>query len=166
MWLQGRLFSYYDTHLHRLGPNHLLLPVNSPFRTHVFNTHRDGQMCYRDNQNGHPNYYPSSFVDQLNSQRARAPPISTQGDVDRSASFPRLYISTIKNYFLFFLLGKFTNLYSATAPALMTGLREIVSMSSLNIFRRCQKKQFDIYIYVYLHLSERSIVAAITNILN
>ncbi|CAH1394560.1 unnamed protein product [Nezara viridula] len=81
--LQGRLFSYYDTHLHRLGTNHLQLPVNSPFRTHVFNTQRDGEMCYRDNQNGAPNYYPSSFVHMLNSKRARPPPFSTTGDVDR-----------------------------------------------------------------------------------
>ena len=28
--LQGRLFSYHDTHRHRLGPNYHLLPVNAP----------------------------------------------------------------------------------------------------------------------------------------
>ena len=28
--LQGRLFSYHDTHLHRLGPNYHLLPINRP----------------------------------------------------------------------------------------------------------------------------------------
>jgi catalase len=28
--LQARLFSYHDTHLHRLGPNYHLLPVNAP----------------------------------------------------------------------------------------------------------------------------------------
>nr|XP_024216887.1 catalase isoform X2 [Halyomorpha halys] len=81
--LQGRLFSYLDTHHHRLGPNHQQLPVNSPFRSPVFNTQRDGKMCYRDNQNGAPNYYPSSFVHMANSERARPPPISTTGDIDR-----------------------------------------------------------------------------------
>lgn len=30
--LQGRLFSYGDTHRHRLGPNHLQLPVNCPYK--------------------------------------------------------------------------------------------------------------------------------------
>lgn len=30
--LQGRLFSYADTHRHRLGPNHLQLPVNCPYK--------------------------------------------------------------------------------------------------------------------------------------
>lgn len=28
--LQGRVFSYHDTHIHRLGPNYHLIPVNSP----------------------------------------------------------------------------------------------------------------------------------------
>lgn len=27
--LQARLFSYHDTHLHRLGPNYHLIPVNA-----------------------------------------------------------------------------------------------------------------------------------------
>lgn len=36
--LQGRLFAYGDTHRHRLGPNHLQLPVNCPYKviSHVY----------------------------------------------------------------------------------------------------------------------------------
>lgn len=30
--LQGRLFAYGDTHRHRIGPNHLQLPVNCPYK--------------------------------------------------------------------------------------------------------------------------------------
>uniref|UniRef100_A0A3Q3E2Y5 Catalase n=1 Tax=Labrus bergylta TaxID=56723 RepID=A0A3Q3E2Y5_9LABR len=59
--LQGRLFSYPDTHRHRLGANYLQLPVNCPFRTRVTNYQRDGPMCMFDNQGGAPNYYPNSF---------------------------------------------------------------------------------------------------------
>uniref|UniRef100_A0A8C9T5K2 Catalase n=1 Tax=Scleropages formosus TaxID=113540 RepID=A0A8C9T5K2_SCLFO len=59
--LQGRLFSYPDTHRHRLGANYLQLPVNCPFRTRVANYQRDGPMCMSDNQGGTPNYYPNSF---------------------------------------------------------------------------------------------------------
>ena len=33
--LQGRLFSYSDTHRHRLGANYLQIPVNCPYRTPV-----------------------------------------------------------------------------------------------------------------------------------
>ena len=35
--LQGRLFSYSDTHRHRLGANYLQIPVNCPYRTQVRN---------------------------------------------------------------------------------------------------------------------------------
>lgn len=59
--LQGRLFSYVDTHRHRLGANYLQLPVNCPYRVSVKNYQRDGPMCFNDNQGGAPNYYPNSF---------------------------------------------------------------------------------------------------------
>nr|QOD42443.1 catalase 2 [Brachionus plicatilis] len=57
--LQGRLFSYADTHRHRLGANYLQIPVNCPFK--VRNYQRDGPQCINDNQDGAPNYYPNSF---------------------------------------------------------------------------------------------------------
>lgn len=59
--LQGRLFSYTDTHRHRLGANYLQLPVNCPYRVSVKNYQRDGPGCFNDNQGGAPNYYPNSF---------------------------------------------------------------------------------------------------------
>lgn len=57
--LQGRLFSYADTHRHRLGGNYLQIPVNCPFK--VKNYQRDGPATVNDNQNGAPNYFPNSF---------------------------------------------------------------------------------------------------------
>lgn len=39
--LQGRVFSYADTHLHRLGPNNLSLPINRPLVA-VNNGNQDG----------------------------------------------------------------------------------------------------------------------------
>ena len=42
--LQGRLFSYHDTHLHRLGANYQLLPINAPKNAPVRNYQRDGAM--------------------------------------------------------------------------------------------------------------------------
>lgn len=59
--LQGRLFSYSDTHRHRLGANYLQLPVNCPYKVAVKNYQRDGPMCFNDNQAGAPNYFPNSF---------------------------------------------------------------------------------------------------------
>ncbi|XP_022701562.1 catalase-like isoform X1 [Varroa jacobsoni] len=59
--LQGRLFSYNDTHRHRLGPNYLQIPVNCPYATRVRNAQRDGAMCINGNQGAATNYYPDSF---------------------------------------------------------------------------------------------------------
>lgn len=67
--LLGRLFSYGDTHRHRLGPNYLQLPVNCPFR--VSNFQRDGAQAIH-NQGGAPNYHPNSFGGPERCERAKA----------------------------------------------------------------------------------------------
>ena len=59
--LQARLFSYADTHRHRLGTNYQSIPVNCPFATKVANYQRDGHMTVNGNQGGAPNYFPNSF---------------------------------------------------------------------------------------------------------
>ncbi|KAI9673390.1 MAG: peroxisomal catalase A [Caeruleum heppii] len=57
--LQSRLFSYPDTHRHRLGVNYQQIPVNCPLR--AFNPYqRDGLMAVNGNYGANPNY-PSSF---------------------------------------------------------------------------------------------------------
>ncbi|KAJ1898548.1 catalase A, partial [Coemansia sp. S17] len=58
--LQGRLFSYPDTHRHRLGANYLQLPINQPLGV-VRNHQRDGPMCFGNNGGRLPNYEPNSF---------------------------------------------------------------------------------------------------------
>ena len=59
--LQGRLFSYHDTHLHRLGANYHLIPVNSPKHAHEASYQRDAAMRTDGNGGGGPNYWPNSF---------------------------------------------------------------------------------------------------------
>ncbi len=59
--LQARLFSYADTHRHRLGANYQSIPVNCPFAARVANYQRDGPMAVDGNQGGTPNYFPNSF---------------------------------------------------------------------------------------------------------
>jgi catalase len=56
--LQSRLFSYSDTHRHRLGVNYQQLPVNKPI-VPVANFQRDGSANF-DNQGFRPNY-PSTI---------------------------------------------------------------------------------------------------------
>ena len=77
--LQGRLFSYHDTHRHRLGPNYQLLPVNSAKAAPVNNYQRDGFMRFDSNGGGSPNYYPNSFGGPAPDPTAAEPPFEVSG---------------------------------------------------------------------------------------
>lgn len=57
--LQGRLFSYPDTHRHRLGGNYEQIPINCPYRAKVHNGIRDGPM--RVDRNGGITLFYSRF---------------------------------------------------------------------------------------------------------
>ncbi|XP_039254419.1 catalase-like [Styela clava] len=59
--LHGRLYSYPDTHRHRLGTNYMQIPINCPYRARLANYQRDGPQNVTDNQGNAPNYYPNSF---------------------------------------------------------------------------------------------------------
>lgn len=55
--LQSRLFSYPDTHRHRLGPNFHQIPINCPLKSGSFAPQiRDGPMCVDGNLGATPNY--------------------------------------------------------------------------------------------------------------
>jgi catalase len=69
--LQGRLFSYPDTHRYRIGPNYLQLPVNQP-KVPVHSYNKDGAMRYSNP--GDPVYAPNSF------DGPQADPLVWQGD--------------------------------------------------------------------------------------
>lgn len=57
--LQSRLFSYADTHRHRIGVNYQQLPVNQPNVPYrMANFQRDGQMAF-NNQGSRPPYLSS-----------------------------------------------------------------------------------------------------------
>jgi catalase len=70
--LQGRLFAYADTQRHRLGPNYLQLPVNSP-KAPVNNNQRDGSMQL-GSFSGNVNYEPSSLPGGLSEAPASGTP--------------------------------------------------------------------------------------------
>jgi catalase len=81
--LQGRLFSYHDTHLHRLGPNYHLLPVNAPKNARENSYQRDGFMRNDLNGGSGPNYWPNSFKGPEPDSSAKEPPIEISGKADR-----------------------------------------------------------------------------------
>jgi catalase len=57
--LMGRIFSYHDTHLHRLGPNYEQLPINAP-KSPVHSYNKDAAMTFR-HAGSQPVYAPNSF---------------------------------------------------------------------------------------------------------
>jgi len=81
--LQGRLFSYHDTHRHRLGPNYHLLPVNSAKAAPENSYQRDGFMRFDPNGGGSPNYYPNSFGGPAPAPEVAAPPVEVSGKAAR-----------------------------------------------------------------------------------
>ncbi|MDQ7842076.1 MAG: catalase, partial [bacterium] len=83
--LQGRLFSYHDTHRHRLGPNYHLLPVNAPKAAQVRSYQRDGAMRFDSNGGGGPNYWPNSFGGPAPDPELAVPPIDVSGMAARHA---------------------------------------------------------------------------------
>jgi catalase len=83
--LQGRLFSYHDTHRHRLGTNYHLLPVNSAKAAPANNYQRDGFMRFDSNGGGSPNYYPNSFGGPAPDPSAAEPAFEVSGKAARQA---------------------------------------------------------------------------------
>lgn len=83
--LQGRLFSYHDTHRHRLGPNYHLLPVNASKASPENSYQRDGFMRIDGNGGGGPNYYPNSMDGAEPDPRVAPPPVDVSGMAARHA---------------------------------------------------------------------------------
>jgi catalase len=82
--LQGRLFSYPDTHRYRIGTNYLQLPVNQPKAAAVHTYNKDGAMRYRNP--GDPVYAPNSYGGPAaNPELWRGEEYQVSGEILRSA---------------------------------------------------------------------------------
>ena len=68
--LQGRIFSYSDTQMYRLGANHQQIPVNRPV-VDVNNNNQDGYMNVSE-RNSDVNYEPSRKEPKTATAKARA----------------------------------------------------------------------------------------------
>jgi catalase len=87
--LQARVFSYHDTHIHRLGPNYHLIPVNAPKGAPENSYQRDGFMRVDAGGGGGPNYFPNSFGGPEPDPGAGEPRFEVAGPAGRYAfTFP------------------------------------------------------------------------------
>src|SRR5450759_2882457 len=82
--LQARVFSYHDTHIHRLGPNYHLIPVNAPKHSPENNYQRDELMRVDANGGSGPNYWPNSFGGPAPDPVFLEPPFEVSGLVART----------------------------------------------------------------------------------
>ncbi len=83
--LQARVYSYHDTHIHRLGPNYHLIPVNAPRNAPETNYQRDGMMRVDSNGAGGPNYWPNSFGGPEPAMGPEEPAFDLEGAAGRHA---------------------------------------------------------------------------------
>jgi catalase len=82
--LMGRIFSYHDTHLHRIGANYEQLPINAP-QSPVHSYNKDGAMTYRHNGN-QPVYAPNSYGGPKADPSAELPTwLAEAGEIGRYA---------------------------------------------------------------------------------
>jgi catalase len=91
--LQGRLFSYNDTHRHRLGPNYSQIPINAPLKGKLNHYSRDGLMSVNGNGGDAPNYEPNSFNGPVEDSSAKETPMNVYGQMIRSP-----YVHPNNNY--------------------------------------------------------------------
>lgn len=89
--LQGRVFSYADTQLYRLGANHSQLPINSA-KNEVVNYNQNGAANY-GNTTSDINYQPSRHVSAEEHQKSRAAMTPVSGTVQQ------LGIKDERNYY-------------------------------------------------------------------
>lgn len=81
--LQGRLFSYPDTHRHRLGGNYDQIPINCPYRARAHNGQRDGAFAIDGNKGSLPNYEPNSSKTFTFDARAKSSTLQVRGSIGR-----------------------------------------------------------------------------------
>ncbi|NWA26682.1 catalase [Pseudomonas gingeri] len=80
--LQGRVFSYADTQMYRLGPNALQLPINAP-KVAINNGNQDGAMNSGHSSTG-VNYQPSRLLPREEPPAARYSQLALSGSTQQA----------------------------------------------------------------------------------
>lgn len=81
--LQGRLFSYPDTHRHRLGANYDQIPINCPYRARVAHYQRDGPATVNGNFGSAPIYEPNTLGGPVEDPTKKQAPFVVTGEAGR-----------------------------------------------------------------------------------
>jgi catalase len=138
--LQGRLFSYADTHRWRLGVNYQQIPVNCPFATKVANFQRDGNMNVNGNQGGAPNYFPNSFGGPDPTKEAAWHVASATGDVRRHETGDEDNFSQCRTFFNEILDDGGRDRLTSNIAGALVGAQEFIQQRQLSNFAAVDSK--------------------------
>ncbi|WP_208451949.1 catalase [Burkholderia anthina] len=95
--LQGRMFSYADTQMYRLGANFNQLPINRP-RVAVTNNNQDGAMNVGDRK-GDVNYEPSTLNELAQNPRYKSIATPLSGTTQQAAIHKTLNFRQAGEYY-------------------------------------------------------------------
>lgn len=135
--LQGRLFSYGDSHRYRLGINHHQIPVNAPRGVeHPHSFHRDGAMRVDGNLGSENHYEPNSYGNWL-TNKEHALPLEKGGDAYRYdyRADDHDYYSQVRALFLGMSKNEQQVLFENTARNMGDSTLQIKHRHILNCYR-------------------------------
>lgn len=142
--LAGRMFSYQDSQIYRMGVNRMQLPINRPLNP-VANYQREGRGVYVS-QGAAPHYFPNSFGGPVESERAQEldPSYRACGDVERFEDKDIDFFAQPREYWRNVLDDDHkTRLIENMASSLKTVKREI------------QKRVIDLFVHVDEEIGNR-----------
>ncbi|RXV64434.1 catalase [Burkholderia stabilis] len=132
--LQGRIFSYADTQLHRVGTNGLQLPVNRPSTT-VLNYNQDGDMN-AGSQKGSVNYQPSARADVSDSASVKYSQLPLSGTTQQQRINRTQNFQQAGDYYRSLTAKEQTNLISNLAGDLVQVKDDRVKYTMLSYFQK------------------------------
>lgn len=135
--LQGRLFSYPDTHRYRLGPNYWQIPINAPLRAKSNVYYRDGPMAVNGNGGNSPNYEPNSCGGPVADPAYKEQPFRINANVVRQrTSHPNDDFVQAGNLYRLITPQERSNLIKNIVGSLR-GARKEIQLRQLQIFYKC-----------------------------
>ncbi|WP_461536964.1 catalase [Spongorhabdus nitratireducens] len=135
--LQGRVFSYSDTQLYRLGANHQQIPVNRP-RVEVNNWNQDGA-GNQGNQKSDVNYQPSRQDPRPESNEGRYSELPLSGSYQQAAISKQLPFAQAGDLYRSFSAQEQANLISNLAGDLGQVKNSEVKHQMLSHFYQADK---------------------------
>jgi len=139
--LQGRLFSYPDTHIHRLGVNYNQLAINAPYATNARNHQRDG-FATINNQGRHANYEPNSIPGEpIEKPEYKIHATAVEGNVGRTrTTHPNDDFAQVGEFYRKVLTPEQRTRLIQNIVGHLKNARKDIQQRQVNVFLRCDRE--------------------------